>query len=266
MLVDTTECIGCRKCEFACAEANALSSDPVEAYEDTSVFAADRRPTNTAYTVVNAYEPAAGNTEQVYVKIQCMHCLEPACASACLVGALRKEQDGTVSYDADKCLGCRYCQVACPFQIPTYEYEKVLTPKVQKCNLCFERTKEGEIPACAEMCPPMAITYGNREELLKLAHQKIEDHPGRYIDHVYGEHEVGGTTWLYLLPYEIEKLGFLELGDTPAPQLTETIQHGIFRYGALPVFAFGLLGALMSLTKPAAEAPVEGSADHEEEA
>jgi len=246
MLVDTTECIGCRKCEYACAHEHHLTELPVEAYEDEQVFDASRRMTANAFTVVNRYPNPANPEKPIHVKSQCMHCLDPACASACLVGAIRGEENGTVSYDAGKCMGCRYCMVACPFQVPAYEYDNALTPKVQKCSFCFERVaNEGKIPACAEMCPPMCLTFGNRSELLQVARDKIAADPGRYEDHIYGEHEVGGTSWLYLAGRPFAELGFLKLGTSAPPRLIEQIQHSIFRFGALPAMLFGLLGATM---------------------
>ncbi len=246
MLVDTTECIGCRKCEWACAHENGLSDAPVEGYEDETVFSDSRRMSADAFTVVNRYPNPENEEKPIHVKSQCMHCLDPACASACIVGALRREDNGAVSYDAGKCMGCRYCMVACPFQVPAYEYENALTPKVQKCSFCFERvSKEGRIPACAEMCPTMSLTFGKRSELLDVAREKIAADPDRYEPHIYGEHEVGGTSWLYLAARPFDQLGFLDVGDRPPPRLTETIQHSVFKYGALPAMLFGLLGVAM---------------------
>lgn len=249
ILVDTTTCIGCRKCEWACDQVNgALSGKSLGDFEDTSVYKASRWMDAESLTVVNRFPNEADPEKPIYVKSQCMHCLKPACVSACLVKALTVQEDtGAVVYDAHKCMGCRYCMVACPFQVPAYEYEDPLTPRVMKCSLCFEtRQKEGKIPACAEACPPMALTFGKRSELLKLAHEKIETEPGRYIDHIYGEHEVGGTAWLYLASKDFEELDFAKLKDLPPPALTEAIQHGIFKFGIPPLLLFGLLGAAMA--------------------
>jgi len=151
-----------------------------------------------------------------------------------------------VTYDTWKCMGCRYCMVACPFQVPSYEYDNSLTPQVRKCGFCFERvSQEGKLPACAEICPPMCLTFGKRSELLEVARQKIENQPQRYIPHIYGEHEVGGTAWLYLAGKPFEELGMLSLGDKPVPQLTETIQHSIFKFGIPPLMLYALLGVTM---------------------
>jgi len=251
MLVDTTVCVGCRKCEYACAQANELSDAPLESFEDQGVYETFRRPDEDAFTVLNRYDNPADPEKPFFAKVQCMHCLHPACVSACIVGALEQSETGAVVYDAWKCIGCRYCMVACPFQIPAYEYHDALAPKVRKCYLCSERAaSEGQMPACAEMCPPMAITFGTRDELLKVAHAKIAADPDRYHPHVYGEHEVGGTSWMYLTAVPAEELGFPKFGEEPIPALTETIQHSIFRYGAIPAMVFGVLGATMKAFTP----------------
>jgi ferredoxin len=175
-----------------------------------------------------------------------MHCNDPACASACIVGALSKQENGAVHYDKGKCIGCRYCMIACPFQIPAYEYAQPLTPEVRKCTFCFDRiSREGGRPGCADVCPVEAITFGRRNDLLQLARKKIADDPGRYIDRIYGEHEAGGTSWLYLAGEPFHKLGFLKLPTRPMPHLTETIQHGVFAYLWAPLTLFGALGAAM---------------------
>jgi formate dehydrogenase iron-sulfur subunit len=271
VLVDTTVCIGCRKCEFACNREHELSDKPLEDFEDASVMAEPRRMEHDSYTVVNQYPNPKDSERPIYVKMQCMHCLEPACVSACLVGALQRQENGAITYDAWKCIGCRYCMVACPFQVPAYEYHKALTPRVRKCVLCFERisreraesngkaeewiqedifeTAQKAIPACAEMCPPQALTFGKRSELLALAHEKIEENPEKYVPRVYGERIVGGTAWLYLSAVPFEDLGLLELGDKSIPPITESLQHSIFRYGVPPLLGFVLLGAAMKVFK-----------------
>lgn len=258
VLVDTTECVGCRKCEWACNKEHHLTQAPLEAYEDTAVFEQGRRMDDKAYTVVNRFENERNPEEPVYVKYQCMHCVQPACVSACLVGALQKDPHGAVTYDAWKCIGCRYCMVACPFEVPAYEYGNALTPAVRKCSFCFERTaREGETPACVAMCPPMALTYGKRTELIAFAHEKIAMYPDRYVDHVYGEHEAGGTSWLYLASAPLEELGLPALGDAPVQHLAETIQHSVFKFGLPPLMLFGMLGVFMKTLKDGSEDKAE---------
>jgi formate dehydrogenase iron-sulfur subunit len=205
MLVDTTRCVGCRACEAACSEANALST-PAMAGQD-AVFERTRRTDSRTYTVVNRYAGGAGGDEPRFVKTQCLHCVDPACASACLVKALQKTPEGPVVYHADRCIGCRYCMVACPFGVPKYEYEKPL-PSVQKCTFCAPRQAKGLPPACAEVCPSGALTFGKRSELLEMAKTRVYQSPERFVHHVYGEHENGGTSWLYITDTPFERLGF----------------------------------------------------------
>jgi Fe-S-cluster-containing dehydrogenase component len=246
VLVDATICIGCRKCEWACNQANELPSQEIQAFDDKSVFNSHRRPTDGAYTVVNAFNDPELPDKQRYLKVQCMHCNEPACVSACIVGAFTKTEIGAVTYDAWKCMGCRYCMVACPFQVPAYEYNNVLAPRVVKCSFCFDRlTKENKRPACVDICPNESLAFGSRRELIDLAHSRILQSPGRYIDHVYGEHEVGGTSWLYLAGTDFKNTELPALDNRPIPELTESIQHGIFKSFVPPVALFGLLALAM---------------------
>ena len=250
VLSDLTFCIGCRKCEWACNETNDLPNQPLDSFSDTSVFESRRRPTAEKYTVVNSYADKGLDGGALNVKVQCMHCEHPPCVSACIVGALRKHPDGPVTYNASACIGCRYCIIACPFQIPAYEYENVLTPQVRKCTLCLERTIEnGQLPSCVEICPTEAILFGPREELISIAHERITKHPDRYIDHVYGEHEAGGTSWMYISNQPFNEIGFPELDDKSPAELTESIQHGIFKGFSGPIMLFGLLGIIMKVMK-----------------
>jgi Fe-S-cluster-containing dehydrogenase component len=246
MLVDTTRCVGCRHCEWACKNQNGLPKAPLAQFSDTEVFDALRRPDAVSYTVVNRFAGPEEEGRPVYVKVQCMHCDYPACVSACLVGAFQKEETGSVQYDGWKCMGCRYCMVACPFQIPAYEYSNAFTPVVRKCTFCFERVaKEGDLPACAHICPEEVMTFGRREDLLRAARERMEKAPEKYIRHIYGEHEVGGTAWLYLSGVPFEQLRMPVLGHAPVTRLNETVQHAIFKYFIPPIALYGFLGAMM---------------------
>ena len=213
VLVDTTLCVGCRGCEAACSEANGLPPPP----EGDEVLAKLRTTSQTVFTVVNRTEKSPG--VERFGKKQCMHCLAPACASACPVRAMDKLASGPVVYDASKCMGCRYCMIACPFDIPKYEYESV-APRVRKCTFCAERQKAGLRPACAEVCPSGALTFGKRDELLDAAKARIYQNPDRYAHAVYGEEEAGGTSWLYLADVDLAKLGFrTDVPDRSFPDL-----------------------------------------------
>lgn len=246
VLVDTVVCIGCRKCEWACDQQNSLTDKNFKDFEDKSVFSTHRRPSNKAYTVVNQVE-SEKDPKSFTIKVQCMHCLEPACVSGCIVGALEKSSSGPVMYDAWKCIGCRYCIVACPFQVPTYEYENALTPEVRKCTFCAERTLEnGELPACVEICPNEALTFGPRQTLIDIAKSRIKMYPDKYVDHIYGETEIGGTSWLYLAPVDFEKTELPKLPDDSIPPRSENIQHNLFKWFVSPIALYGLLGLIMA--------------------
>lgn len=207
VLTDLTACVGCRSCEKACNVANTLPA-PDKPFDDSSVFGEKRMPTQKAYTVINRYENPKDPSKPIYRKIQCNHCKEPACLTSCPIHAYSKTPEGAVLYNPDLCFGCRYCMTACPFNVPAYDYWSALEPRVHKCTLCLPRIKEGKISACAEACPTGALVFGKREELLKLARKKIADNPGKYVDHIYGEKEVGGTNWIYLSSVPFEQLGF----------------------------------------------------------
>jgi formate dehydrogenase iron-sulfur subunit len=206
ILFDMINCSGCRRCIAACMEGHGFEGDPDEV-DDLSA---------TAYTsmVVEDDYP---------LRNMCRHCLSPSCVSVCPVGALIKQDLGPVTWDADRCLGCRYCMVACPFNVPRYEWHS-RTPKVQKCDMCFARIAEGKLPLCAEACPNEATVFGDRDELLALARERIRENPDEYHDHIYGATEIGGTSVMFLTPAPVERLGYHErLGTTPLPQRTMTV-------------------------------------------
>jgi formate dehydrogenase iron-sulfur subunit len=250
VLVDTVVCIGCRKCEQACDREHDLAYLPAESYNDKSVFQKQRRPNNESYTIVNQFASAEAAEKTYTIKLQCMHCLEPACVSACIVGALTKDPKGPVVYDAWKCIGCRYCMVACPFQIPSYEYDDPFTPMVRKCTFCFDRIAlQGRNPACVASCPNEALTFGKRSGLIDAAHARIRQYPEKYVNHVYGEHEIGGTSWLYLSAVPFENVPLPVLGTESVPPKTEKIQHSIFKSFIPPIALYGLLGLIMYTMK-----------------
>ncbi len=190
ILTDITKCIGCERCVEACTRQNKLPQ------EIPTSFRADDGLSGRRYTSIVRIP---GKKEGTWrnIRRQCMHCQDPACASACLVAAFEKTPDGAVSYDADKCIGCRYCMLACPFMIPRYEYDKLL-PMVQKCKMNEECRVEGGMPACTSSCPTGATIFGPRDKMIEEAKKRIAENPDLYIDHVYGEHELGGTSVIYI--------------------------------------------------------------------
>ncbi len=190
ILIDITKCIGCQACSGACKEAHKQAGDP--------------EPTLSA-TALTAVEPRG----EKFVRRMCLHCEDPACASSCPVGGIKKTVQGAVRYDGSKCIGCRYCMIACPYGVPKYEWSK-LAPYVVKCDMCAERVLGGGKPACVEACPTGASTFGGRDELLSIAHKQIAENPGVYVPRIYGERELGGTSVFYLSDVPFEKLGFIE--------------------------------------------------------
>jgi formate dehydrogenase iron-sulfur subunit len=215
ILVDTTKCIGCGACAAACKVVNGLPLEGLGAgmqpsahslsEEELVAFAQSHGEVGGVLSarVLNVVE-AHG---EVFVRRFCMHCQDPTCASVCPVGALRKTAAGPVVYDADRCMGCRYCMMACPFGIPRYEWN-VLFPKVAKCTMCAPRQERGLPPACVAVCPVQASIFGERDELLQEAEKRVSENPSRYIPHIYGKQEVGGTSVLYLSAVPLATLGF----------------------------------------------------------
>jgi formate dehydrogenase iron-sulfur subunit len=199
ILVDITKCIGCKSCEQACKQVHGFPMDSAP------------RLSPTAFTVVE-------ERGDKFVRRMCMHCQDPACASACLVGALQKTAAGPVTYDAGKCIGCRYCFVACPFNVPRYEWSK-LVPYVKKCDMCAERQAKGGVPACVEACPTQATIIGSREEILEEAQKRIRENPA-YVKHIYGSEEAGGTSVFFLSDVPFEKLGFTAAPKQALPVLS----------------------------------------------
>jgi len=241
VLHDTTRCIGCRQCEEACNKVNDLPK-PEKPFSDKFVFEQKRRSETGVFTVVNRYDGVGPNGEDVFRKFQCNHCLEPACGNACFVNAFKKTKEGAVTYDASVCVGCRFCLLACPWSLPAYEYDNAYSPVVVRCTLCRPRVLEGKLPGCVEACPMEALTFGKREDLLKIARDRIKKHPDRYIDHIFGENEIGGTSWMYLSAVDFNKLELnTNVGTTPTPKFTAGALGAVpMIVGLWPVFLTGV--------------------------
>jgi formate dehydrogenase iron-sulfur subunit len=214
ILVDTTRCIGCRRCEKACAEVNGLPIPDIAESKNEDLLKERRKTSDTQYTVINKFETEKGT---IFVPRRCMHCNQPGCAAACLVKAMKKRPTGHVTWDSN-CIGCRLCMISCPFDIPQFEYNKAM-PRIQKCNLCYDRFKKGVLPGCVEACPTGALMSGSRRQILEEGKKRIADNPDKYIDHIYGEYEVGGTSHLYLSAVPFEQIGFRkDLGTVAYPE------------------------------------------------
>ncbi|SPF42851.1 4Fe-4S ferredoxin, iron-sulfur binding protein [Candidatus Sulfotelmatobacter kueseliae] len=227
LLYDSTMCIGCKQCEQACADQNKLPYS--EAIAAESVQSAHK------YTVVLT-------KGDKFMRRLCMHCEHPACASACPVGALHKTKEGPVEYDVWKCIGCRYCMVACAFNQPKYEWGS-LNPRVRKCIMCPDRVVAGKQTACAEICPTGATKFGDRDDLIKDAQERIRQNPSTYLPRIYGLNEVGGTCVLILAGVKVEEFGYPaseKIGDTPMPEYTGRVMEKVPDF--IPVWSLVLGG------------------------
>jgi Ni/Fe-hydrogenase subunit HybB-like protein/Fe-S-cluster-containing dehydrogenase component len=235
ILYDATRCIGCRQCAVACAEENGW--DPALALSD------DPELTYSALTVVRRFWL---DGKERFRKVQCMHCLEPACVSACMLGAMSKDEDGAITWNGDLCVGCRYCEISCPFNTPRFEWDTP-RPHLAKCQMCPERRAQGLQPACVEACRRGALSYGDRDELLIEARRRMAEHPELYNPKIYGEHDGGGTSVLYLAQAGVSfsDLKLPDLGEESVATLPESIQHALYRGFAAPLALLGILGALV---------------------
>lgn len=235
ILFDSTLCIGCGACYQACKERNRLP-------QTAGDFLRDELSAQT-YTVVQKRSAR-------FIRRLCMNCEFPACVSVCPVGALEKRDFGPVVYHADRCIGCRYCMLACPFTIPKYEWSELL-PRVRKCDMCADRLAAGLPTACAEACPTGATKSGYRDELIEEARARIRVTPEKYVDRIYGLEEVGGTSVLLIADVPMENLGYrANLGKQALPQLT---WHALQR---IPNFVFlfsVILGGIWWITNRRAE-------------
>ncbi len=233
-LIDASCCIDCRACLVACSVENNVPM------KNTRIWIHD--------TGVMGEYP---NLSRYSAPFHCMHCVDPSCVSACTVGALQQSREGIVIYDQDRCIGCRYCMYACPFEVPNFEWQERLA-LIIKCDLCTARLDEGGQPACAATCPTRAIQFGRRDEMLNLAYKRIQENPQRYVAHVYGEHENGGTSTFYISPVPFEQLGFPVTGQTESPaHFNRLVTHGTPTVAA--GVAIGMAGIYLAIKRQAAD-------------
>jgi formate dehydrogenase iron-sulfur subunit len=284
-LIDTHKCIGCKACQVICQEWNDREGEKTELPAEGLGLQNPARLSSQTYMLLTHHEidnpDAPAGFDTVFVKRQCMHCDEPACVSACPVSALEKTPEGPVVYDANKCIGCRYCMLACPFGAISSDWSS-LTPKVSKCTLCADRLpfdapteRNGvelsadehrrsvaghSMPACVQVCPSDALDFGDREEMLAKARARITASNGKYVDHIWGEKEAGGTSTLYLASVPFEKLGLPDVGLASYPA------RSVLALKAVPPAVIGVgafLGAVYAWGKrKAAVALAEGGEAH----
>jgi Fe-S-cluster-containing dehydrogenase component len=246
MLYDATRCVGCKACMTACKSVNletgALSYEQAP-FDPDRLWDTPDDLSGSTRTIIKLYKENPARWS--YVKYSCMHCQEPSCVSVCPVSAMTKEKvTGIVDYDKKKCIGCRYCQIACVFNIPRFQWDRK-APQIVKCDLCrHTNLRVKKLPACAEVCPAQAISFGKRGMLLQDARARISADSLRYVDYIYGEHEAGGTNQLYLAGLPFADLGLRELPNRAPAEFSERIQHTIYRGFIAPVALYGVLFAI----------------------
>lgn len=233
MLVDVTKCTGCERCVNACAAAHGGKPGTAALRGTGEPLSADR---------LLAIEPVGPGR---FARKSCLHCLEPSCVAACLVGGLTKTDSGPVVYDPDKCIGCRYCMLACPYHVPRYEWQAAF-PYVKKCDLCASRLAEGRMPACVEACPNKALRFGDRDAMLAQAHDLIQAHPDRYLPRVWGEHEWGGASVVYVSDVDLAPLNFPGPHTAAIPHLTDPLIEKTPWMGTGVAFGLWALSAVIA--------------------
>lgn len=271
LLFDSTLCIGCKACVSACKEANDM---PPEYSTPEQLWDTPLDISGKTLNVIKVYKDGTGEAKDAehngyaFMKVSCLHCVDPSCVSACPVSAMTKDPvTGIVGYDANICIGCRYCVAACPFGVPRFQYDTP-TPKISKCQLCRHRTKDGHFSACAEVCPTGATLYGKVKDLHAEAKRRMALKPGEatvfprgnisggpdrsypgkashYVDHLYGEKELGGTQMLKLAGVPFDKLGMPTLPERSYASVSETLQHTLYGNAlALPLAFLGVLSVV----------------------
>jgi formate dehydrogenase beta subunit len=235
LLYDSTRCIGCKACVVACREASGLA--PSKTRADGGLHDMQTELDANTKNVIKLWRDEQHRNVFAFMKQQCMHCVDPGCVSVCMLGALKKTDFGIVTYDQDACIGCRYCQIACPYNVPKFEWSS-RTPKIVKCELCVDRLRKGLEPACTDICPREAVVFGKLADLKREAHRRIEGQLEKYQQRVYGEEELGGTQVLYLSAVPFVKLGLPEKGTRSGPSVSESIQHGIYQGFATPFLLY----------------------------
>jgi formate dehydrogenase iron-sulfur subunit len=255
ILTDVTRCTGCEMCVAACRKEHRLGPDRPWRQQG----AIDDLSTTRLTTIVS-------RPDGRYVRRHCRHCNQATCVSVCLVGAMQKTPEGPVVYDKSKCMGCRYCMMACPFGIPRYDWNKSV-PSVHKCTLCYERIRTGQQPVCTEACPEKATLFGPRDEILAGAWQRVQAEPTKYLQRIWGEKEIGGTLVFYVSDIPLDFLGWKPaLAETPLPALTHAalskVPGTIVAMGGLMTGIYWLIGRRMRMQALRA-AKAESKREHE---
>jgi len=252
ILYDSTICVGCNACMSGCKKANDLDRTKFHgemAWDKPTDLDGDNM------NIIRMFTDGTGETQNqekdgfAFIKGQCLHCIEPGCVAACPTTALLKNgRSGVVEYVASHCIGCRYCQVGCPWDIPKFEWDDWY-PEIIKCQLCDHLLEKGELPGCCSTCPTGASLFGPVSKLSKEAHRRLQMKEGeryeypvfgiesnhtlkhraaKYINQVYGESELGGTQVTFLSSVPFKKLGLPEFPDKSFSGTSDGIQTALY--------------------------------------
>ena len=193
-LCDLSKCTGCRACQLACKQWNGL---PAKQTFNTGTYQNPPDLQPNTWNIIRFQEISDGNggVDWLFRHDACMHCTDAACVKVCPSGALYHTKYGTVGLDDSKCIGCKECVSACPFEVPRYDPE---TDKILKCDMCYSRIDNDMEPACVKACPTGALQFGDKNEMLKVAYERAGELGGDAS--VYGDKFVGGTHMVYVLP------------------------------------------------------------------
>lgn len=263
MLYDSTLCVGCKACVAKCKEVNDM---PPTTGDGNAAWDAAHDLSGETLNVIKIYKDGTAEVKDsevdgfAFEKRSCMHCVDPGCVSACPCTAMRRDNlTGIVTHHPDACIGCRNCMVACPYNVPQFEYNK-LFGQIHKCQMCnqagVERISNGGMTGCAEVCPTGATLFGTRKELLAEAKRRLALKPGEnysyprgdlgnpfqphdkavpdYRDHIWGEKEAGGTNVMHISSVSFDKMGMPPLEDRSAASIAEGVQHTLYNAMALP--------------------------------
>jgi len=241
LLIDETRCTGCRGCQVACKQWHDL---PATETKNTGSYTNPPSLNENTYLMIDYREVEVdGELKWSFLNRRCMHCEHPACVSACPVGALKKTESGPVLWNEDRCIGCRYCMTACPFDVPTFTWNAGLFEgtKIRKCDLCVDRISNGLEPACVKTCPTGTLMFGERDQMIAVAQERLAKNPDKYYPNqgIYGLNEVGGTTVLYISHIPFHEMGLPEVGTKRASDVSEKIMK------STPIVAVGW-GAILT--------------------
>lgn len=255
LLIDLPRCTGCRGCQVACKQEYKRPAEPTSFFGGPGYQNPADLTKDTWCLVTYNEVKIDGRFEWVFGKRQCMHCQIPGCVAACPVAALEKMPNGAVIYHKHKCLGCRYCMLACPFEVPRFEYDS-WNPYITKCTMCYDRQLQGRIPACAQACPTGAITFGGRDDMIREAQKRISQNPSKYIHRIYGLEETGGSCVLHISSVPFEQIGYvMNVPHEPMRASTEPAMQAIPAVMLGLTFLLGASYRLRNRTRQGDESP-----------